>query len=190
MSTISTSGLCFSASVTASLLTFDLPADPQADSNADASLSPPDPLEEIIPIAAAPAYPFGNPAGCAPSNPNLTGEQMLASLQTAIGAEYNLAERRQLYIWNGEIGTLLDVTSDPYVYEFTFNEFDHPLTYRGDKVATIFMTSGFVVWFREYGGGFRLTAIPMTAGVLQSQWASYRTGSKAARRTMSIFTRL
>jgi len=95
------------------------------------------------------AYPFANPAGCSATQPNLTPEQMLANVQNAIGNEYNLAERRQLYVWNGEQGSMLNVTNDPFVYEFTFNEFQHPLTYRGDKVATIFMTQGFVVWFRS-----------------------------------------
>lgn len=124
----------------------------------------------------APLYAFGNPAGCSNVEPvGLSPEQMLANVQNAIGAEYDLAERRQTYIWNGEMGTMLNVTNDPYVYEFVFNEFQHPLTYRGDKVATIFMTNGFVVWFREYGDNFRLTAIPMTTGVFESAWGSYVT---------------
>ena len=124
----------------------------------------------------APLYAFGNPAGCSSVEPlGLSPEQMLANVQNAIGAEYDLAERRQTYIWNGEMGTMLNVTTDPFVYEFVFNEFQHPLTYRGDKVATIFMTNGFVVWFREYGGNFRLTAIPMVAGVFESPWGSYVT---------------
>lgn len=120
-------------------------------------------------------YPFANPAGCSTVQPDLDPQQMLANVQNAIGSEYNLAERRQLYIWNGEQNSMLNVTDDPFVYEFVFNEFQHPLTYRGDKVATIFMTQGFIVWFREYSDSFRLTAIPMTDGVLQSPWASYVT---------------
>lgn len=122
----------------------------------------------------APAHPFANPAGCSPTQ-SLTPDQMLANVQNAIGDEYNLAERRQLYIWNGELSSMVNVTNDPFVYEFIFNEFQHPLTYRGDKIATIFMTQGFVVWFREYSDSFRLTAIPMSDGVLQSSWASYVT---------------
>jgi len=121
-------------------------------------------------------YSFANPAGCSVVQPaSTTPEQMLANVQNAIGSEYNLAERRQLYVWNGEQGTMLNVTNDPFIYEFTFNEFGHPLTYRGDKVATIFMTQGFVIWFREYNDSFRLTAIPMIPGVLESPWASYVT---------------
>lgn len=121
-------------------------------------------------------YPFANPAGCSSTQPEaLTSEQLLANVQNAIGSEYNLAERRQLYIWNGGLGSMVNVTNDPFVFEFTFNEFQHPLTYRGDKVATIFMTQGFVVWFREYSDSFRLLAIPMTNGVLESSWAPYVT---------------
>lgn len=131
--------------------------------------------ENILP-STSPAYAFGNPAGCSNISPNdLSTDQMLANVQTMIGTEYNLAERRQAYIWHGETGGMLNVTNDPYVFEFVFNEFQHPLTYRGDKVATIFMTNGFVVWFREYGGNFRLLAIPMKEGVLESPWASYVT---------------
>jgi hypothetical protein len=125
--------------------------------------------------APASLQPFANPAGCSITQPDPNPAQMLANVQNALGAEYNLAERRQLYIWNGEQGSMLNVTDDPFVYEFIFNEFQHPLTYRGDKVATIFMTQGFVVWFREYTDSFRLLAIPMTDGVLQSSWASYVT---------------
>jgi len=122
----------------------------------------------------APLYPFANPAGCAMSQPaSYTPEQMLANVQNAIGAEYDLAERRQLYVWNGEQNTMLNVMDDPFVYEFTFDEFQPPLTYRGDKIATIFLTQGFVVWFREYNDSFRLLAIPMVDGVLGSAWASY-----------------
>lgn len=122
------------------------------------------------------SYPFTNPAGCSAVLPTpFTAEQMLANVQNALGSEYNLAERRQTYIWNGALGTMVDVTNDPFVYEFTFNEFQHPLTYLGDKVATVFMTQGFVVWFREYDNNFRLMAIPMVNGVLESSWSSYVT---------------
>lgn len=119
-------------------------------------------------------HPFANPAGCSISTPEpFTPEQMLANVQNALGSEYDLAERRQLYIWNEEQGTMLDVTNEPFVYEFVFNEFKHPHTYRGDKVATIFMTHGFVIWFREYDGNFRLMALPMIRDVFESAWGSY-----------------
>jgi hypothetical protein len=32
-----------------------------------------------------------------------------------------------------------------------------------------------VVWFRQYGNNFRLLAIPMVPGVLESHWAGYVT---------------
>ena len=121
-------------------------------------------------------YAFGEPAGCTSTTPDgLTTEQMLLNVEAQIGPEYDLAERRQTYIWNGEMGTMLNVMDDPYVFEFVFNGFQHPLTYRGDEVATIFMANGFVIWFREYADNFRLMAIPMKDGVLESKWASYVT---------------
>ncbi|MBK9780203.1 MAG: LysM peptidoglycan-binding domain-containing protein [Anaerolineales bacterium] len=122
-----------------------------------------------------PVYAFANPAGCLLTHPNLSPAEMLAKVQSAIGSEFDLAERRQMYIWNGEQGSMLNVINDPFVYEFSFHEFQHPLTYRGDKVATIFLSQGFVVWFREYGKDFRLLAIPMVDGVLESPWAAYVT---------------
>jgi hypothetical protein len=67
---------------------------------------------------------------------------MLRHVQSVIGDDYNLAERRQTYIWNGDQGLMLDVTQDPFVFEFAFNEFQHPLTYRGDRLATIFLIRG------------------------------------------------
>jgi hypothetical protein len=119
-------------------------------------------------------YSFGDPAGCLSSaQPDLTSEKMLANVQAALGDSVNLAQRRQTYIWNGELGTMVDVSESNYAFEFIFNEFQHPLTYKGDRVATIFLTNGFVIWFRVYDGNFRLLAIPMMAGVYDSPWAGY-----------------
>ena len=140
-------------------------------------------LQSITSQAALPAvvaqqntYIYGNPAGCASAvAADLTADQMLMNVQSALGDTYHLAERRQLYIWNGPLGSYLDVTHDPYVYEFAFNEFQHPLTYRADPVVTTFLNNGFVVWLRSYGDSFRLTAIPMVTGVLNSTWAEYVT---------------
>jgi hypothetical protein len=131
-----------------------------------------------LPINVQPTstYAFGNPAGCATTiSSDLTPEQMLANVQSALGDTYHLAERRQFYIWNGPLGTYMDVTHDPSVYEFNFNEFQHPLTYRADPVVTTFLNNGFVVWLRAYGNNFRLTAIPMVTGVFDSAWAEYVT---------------
>jgi hypothetical protein len=119
-------------------------------------------------------YSFGNPAGCSNSAPvDTTPQAMLAKVQAELGTSVNLEERRQNYIWNGTLGTMLNVSQDQYVFEFEFNSFKPPLTYRGDHVATVFLANGFVVWFRGYGGKFRLLAIPMTPGVDASPWAEY-----------------
>lgn len=119
-------------------------------------------------------FEFGNPAGCSVAAPNEQDTYaMLANVQAVLGEDYDLSERRQTYIWNGEAGTMLDVIDDPFAFEFVFNSFQHPLTYRGDQVATIFLTHGFAVWFREYGGNFRLLAVPMSPGVFDSPWAEY-----------------
>ena len=116
-------------------------------------------------------YTFGNPAGCSDSAP--TPKEMLENVQAALGDSVNLSERRQFYIWNGPAGEMVNVSDDPFAYEFVFNGYQHPLTYRGDWVATTFLNNGFVVWFRQYGGNFRLLAVPMISGVTESRWATY-----------------
>jgi hypothetical protein len=116
-------------------------------------------------------YGFGNPAGCSTVAP--APEEMLANVQAALGNSINLAERRQDYIWNGPVGGMVDVSADPFAYEFVFNEYQHPLTYRGDRVATTFLNNGFVIWFRVYGGNFRLLVVPMIDGVAESRWGGY-----------------
>ena len=122
------------------------------------------------------AYAFGNPAGCAETvSPDLSPNQMLANVQSALGNSYDLAALRQYYVWNGPLGTYMDVTQDLYIYEFTFSNFQHPFTYRADPVVTTFLNNGFVVWLRNYDGNFRLTAIPMASGVFNSSWVEYVT---------------
>ena len=121
-------------------------------------------------------YAFGNPAGCASVDPGeLTGQDMLANTQKYLGTAIDLAGRRMTYIWNGPENTMMDVTDDPYVFEFSVNAFQPPYTYQADSLATVLLNYGFVVWFRSYGGHFRLTAIPMVAGVEKSAWAQYVT---------------
>ena len=121
-------------------------------------------------------YAFGNPAGCAPSDPgNLTGEEMLANAQRDLGDAFGFSERRMNYIWNGPQNTMMDVTHDPYVFEFSANLFEPPYTYKSDAVVTALLNQGFVTWFRYYEGQFRLTAIPMIPGVETSPWAGYVT---------------
>jgi hypothetical protein len=114
-----------------------------------------------VTVEQTPTYAFGNPAGCAEIvSAELTPNQMLANVRSVLGNSYDLTALRQLYIWNGPLGTYMDVTQDAYVYEFTFNNFQHPLTYRADPVVTTFLNNGFDVWLRVYAGDFRLTAIP------------------------------
>lgn len=124
------------------------------------------------PVAAA--YPYGNPAGCAESAPeDLSSADILAKIQRELGDTISLADRRQYSIWNGPTGGMLDVSQDQYAFEFSVDEFRRPFTYRADRMATIFLTNGFVVWLRQYGGHFRLLAVRMSAGVEASAWGGY-----------------
>ena len=121
-------------------------------------------------------YKFNNPAGCSEIAPNnLTSAEMLANVQSQLGDSLNLSERRITRIWNEAQGTMLEVADDAFVYEFAVNEFQPPFTYKGDQAMTIFLQNGFAVWFRSYGGVFRLTAVPMIEGVEDSIWAEYVT---------------
>ena len=120
------------------------------------------------------AYSFGNPAGCSASTPaELSADQMLANIQLQLGDSLILAPARQYYIWNGPLNTMMDVTEDKFVFEFSVDDFQPPFTYRADPIATIFLNNGFVVWFRSYGGHFRLTAVPVMDGVYESVWGDY-----------------
>jgi len=132
-------------------------------------------MPKPVPVAETSPYSFGNPAGCSVSAPNLSSEEMLAKVQRELGDTLNLAEHRMNYIWNGPLNTMMEVGNDPFVYEFSVNTFERPFTYKADVTATTFLTNGFVVWFRQYGNNFRLLAIPMVPGVLESPWAGYVT---------------
>ena len=128
---------------------------------------------QLLPeVAAIPAYVYGDPAGCSASAPNLTSAEMLANVQAQL-PELDLASRRMDYIWNGTLNTMIDVKNDSFVFEFSVNLYQSPFTYLADKTVTIFLENGFVVWLRDYGGHFRLTAIPMIAGVYESNWGEY-----------------
>ncbi len=121
-------------------------------------------------------FTFSNPAGCGDVMlKDRSSDDMVEKVQAQIGDEINLSERRQNYIWNGVQEKMVNVENDPFVYEFIFDSFAPPLTYRGDKIATIFLVNGFTVWFRYYQGHFRITAIPMIEGILDSRWAEYVT---------------
>ena len=117
---------------------------------------------------------FGNPAGCSNVAPtSLSSSDMLANVQAQLGSSITLAGKRQNYIWNGPLNTMMNVTDDPFVFEFVFNEFQPPFTYKADQLATIFLNNGFVIWFRSYGDQFRLLTIPLKEGVYQSAWGEY-----------------
>ncbi|MBK6645024.1 MAG: LysM peptidoglycan-binding domain-containing protein [Anaerolineales bacterium] len=125
--------------------------------------------------AENPAYAFGNPAGCAASAPNPSPEEMLAKVQQDLGDSIVLNDLREFYIWNGPLGTMLNVTDDPFVYEFRIKMYQSPQTYQADQLVTTFLTNGFVVWLRKNANGLHLLAVPMTPGALESSWAGYIT---------------
>jgi hypothetical protein len=75
-------------------------------------------------IQPSSTHAFGNPAGCASVVPaDLTSEQMLTNTQSALGDSYSLAERRQLYIWNGPLGTYMSLKMPTFtnLYSMNFN---------------------------------------------------------------------
>jgi len=119
-------------------------------------------------------YSFHDPAGCSPSVPaDLSPQAMLDNVQIQIGGSLDLKARSINYVWNGSLGTHLDISEDPYVYEFEINEFQPPFTYRADGIVTSFVQNGFAVWLRSYGDKFRLLAVSMSRGVELSLWADY-----------------
>ncbi len=100
-------------------------------------------------------------------------KKRLVDVQQALGDTLNLDEARQPYIWNGPNHSMTNVMKDRFAFEFNVDAFRPPYTYKADEAATIFLTHGFVVWFRSYGGSFRLLAIPMADGVYDSAWGDY-----------------
>jgi hypothetical protein len=122
--------------------------------------------------APSPAHTFGNPAGCAASAPTQSPVEMLENVQAQL-PELDLASRRLGYIYNGTLDSMVSVGDDPFVYEFSVNLYQSPFTYLADQTVTVFLQNGFVVWLRNYGGHFRLTAIPMVDGVYESRWGEY-----------------
>lgn len=120
-------------------------------------------------------YPFANPAGCSATPPNLSPEEMLLNVQKQLGDSLILDEKRITYIWNEELGSMIETVNDSFVYEFGVNDFQPPFTYKGDEALTIFLQNGFAVWFRSYGGIFRLMAVPMVSGVEDTIWDEYVT---------------
>ena len=125
--------------------------------------------------STAAAFIFNNPAGCAAERPSSVPTEMLANVQAQLGTNINLNDRRIAYVWNGEAGTKLDTTDNTSAFEFRFNEFQAPFTYKADQVVTIFLQNGFAVWLRSYDGDFRLLAVPMNADVQGTVWGNYVT---------------
>lgn len=118
-------------------------------------------------------YSFGNPAGCSVSAPVGSVEERLSAIQVHLGDSLDLEQSRQFYIWNGPANTMMNVSDDTFAFEFIVNEFQPPYMYKADEVATIFLNNGFVIWFRSYGGSFRLLAVPVMEGVYESKWGEY-----------------
>lgn len=131
--------------------------------------------QEPSPESEPERYVFGDPAGCSKPPPNLSPGDMLSNVQEQLGDSLILNERRITYIWNGSLGSFVETARDPFVYEFGVNMFQPPFTYKGDQAVTIFVQNGFAVWFRSYGGIFRLMAVPMVPGVEDTIWGEYVT---------------
>ena len=127
-----------------------------------------------LPPAESRSYPFHNPAGCPPLPPaDLSPAARLENLQEQLGEDLILEDRSIHYVWNGPLGSFIDISADPNVYEFEINEYQPPFTYRADRLVTIFLQNGFVVWPRAYGGAFRLLAVSMAPGAASEIWKGY-----------------
>jgi hypothetical protein len=124
--------------------------------------------------SSAQPYVFSDPAGCSLVSPSSDPREMLANVQKQLSNTFNLDEKRISYIWNGELGSFIETSKDPIVFEFTANEFQPPFTYKADQVVTVFVQNGFAVWLRSYGGTFRIFAVPMNEAVSGTVWENYR----------------
>lgn len=71
-------------------------------------------------------YPFANPAGCSATPPNLSPEEMLLNVQKQLGDNLILDEKRITYIWNEELGSMIETVNDSFVYEFGGERFSAP----------------------------------------------------------------
>jgi hypothetical protein len=126
--------------------------------------------------AASRPFPFHNPAGCFPTKPDdLAPEVLLDNVQGQIGEDLILEDRSLKNIWSGSERSYVDISGNPYVYEFEINEYQPPFTYQVDHVVTKFVQNGFVVWLRSYGGHFRLLAVSLIPSPDTDIWADYIT---------------
>ena len=120
------------------------------------------------------SFSYHDPAGCAASVPDpLSPEGMLEKVQEQLADSLVLKGRSINYVWNGPLGSFVDISADAYVYEFEINEYQPPFTYRADQLVSIFVQNGFAVWLRSYGGSFRLLAVSMIPGSATDIWSSY-----------------
>ena len=127
-----------------------------------------------LPPAIPGSYTYHNPAGCSPTIPDdLSPEAMLENVQDQIAEDLVLEDRSINYSWNGPLGSYIDITDNPYVYEFEINGYQPPFTYQADQIVTIFVQNGFAVWLRSYGGLFRLLAVSMIPGSDTDIWDDY-----------------
>jgi hypothetical protein len=127
-----------------------------------------------LPSSIPRTFPFHNPAGCSPVIPDdLSPEAMLENVQDQIADNLVLEDRSINYIWNGPLGSYIDITDNPYVYEFEINDYQPPFTYQADEIVTSFVQNGFAVWPRSYGGVFRLLAVSMIPGSDTDIWDGY-----------------
>jgi hypothetical protein len=132
-----------------------------------------EPKDLPAPISRS-SFPFSNPAGCSPAVPtDLSPEMRLEVVKDQIAGDFNLEERSINYIWNGPLGSFVDITRNPNVYEFEMDEYQPPFTYLADQIVTVFLQNGFAPWLRSYRGHFHLLAVSLDPDWQQGIWESY-----------------
>lgn len=124
--------------------------------------------------AGAEIYPYGNPAGCLGERPvDVSPAKLLEAVQREAGGELILEDHQVFYAWNAPMGSYVDISDDPDVYEFEINQYQPPFTYQADRLVTSFVQHGFSVWLRNYDGIFRLLAVSMQLENEHSIWQGY-----------------
>lgn len=124
-------------------------------------------------VSGLKVYEFGEPAGCGKTLPDTSPEVMLQNVQEELGENLRLDERQITHAWNGSLGSLIDITEDPFAFEFEINLHQPSLSGKNDQIVRIFVQNGFAVWSRFYQGTHRLLAVPMVPGVENSIWGDY-----------------
>jgi hypothetical protein len=126
-----------------------------------------------IPVEAKSSdYPYNNPAGCLTQAP-ASVDEMLNHVSVLMGKDFDLKAHQNFYVWNVFENTFINTTQDHFVREYDIDFAAPPQVYAADKIASAFQTSGFVVYLRKYSGHFRLLAIPMLNGVMETKWGKY-----------------